>query len=598
MELRRTHQPPDHRGRMLLLALCFVTLAVVCVSVFAMWPQIGSLGLSATTTGTPFVDRVTVAPGSAAQRAGLRTGDVLDIGRLTPDARVRLQRAPRVGEPVPLLVTRTGEPDTVISVVATEQAAVPWTRWLKLAGVVWTILFCAILAWYRSGDPEVRLLVLAVLGVFAMTSPLAATNWITPWAGLDLCVSIVSSAIMWGGISLFVAYAMRFAAPPSRLRRTLAIATYVSAAVAVGFTLVGAIQLWGGSADPFLPAFRTGFARFLDASLPMLLAVCCLFATIREAHGAERSRVAWASMALAPLLLAAIFVSGVSSFNLGVPPAVTTIVFAFTGFIAPVVLSYSLLNGRLLDIGFIVNRAVVFSVVSFVLVGVFVLVEWLLTDWLRDANHIENILVAGVLALVLGVSMRLVHNKVDEVVDAMLFRKRHLDERAMNDFAREAPYITDRTVLLQRTVDVVEEHVEAEFAAVLLDDFQGHFGSIDENDPAVLRLRATHQMLDLRTVKTGIDGELAFPMVARGRLLGILVVGPQHSGETYAPDEIACVTTIGQSVGSALDLLAMRGDDSLHPVVEAISKLDTKVAALPTEIIEHLRPLPRDPAAN
>ena len=46
---------------------------------------------------------------------------------------------------------------------------------------------------------------------------------------------------------------------------------------------------------------------------------------------------------------------------------------------------------------------------------------------------------------------------------------------------------------------------------------------------------------DLHDVPKKIDGEIAFPMGSRGRLLGVIVLGPQTSGEAFAPDEIEAV---------------------------------------------------------
>ncbi|MBV8490890.1 MAG: serine protease, partial [Candidatus Eremiobacteraeota bacterium] len=181
MELRHTHAPPDHRGRSLLLALCFLALAQAAVAIFIMWPQIGALGLTAKQTATPFVDRLVVAPNSVAEKSGLQSGDDIDARQLDAQARVRLQHAPRVGEPIALAIVSGGGARTV-TVTATERVPVTWSRWLRLSGVLWTVLFCAILAWHRSANPEVRLLVLAVLFVYAMSAPLNQTNWITPSA--------------------------------------------------------------------------------------------------------------------------------------------------------------------------------------------------------------------------------------------------------------------------------------------------------------------------------------------------------------------------------------------------------------------------------
>lgn len=86
-------------------------------------------------------------------------------------------------------------------------------------------------------------------------------------------------------------------------------------------------------------------------------------------------------------------------------------------FFAPLGLTYSLLNRRLLDIGFVLNRAAVFPGVSVVIVGIFVLVEWLISGWTQQESHSTNLGLSGALALGLGLSIHFVHAKVEHFVD-------------------------------------------------------------------------------------------------------------------------------------------------------------------------------------
>jgi hypothetical protein len=172
----------------------------------------------------------------------------------------------------------------------------------------------------------------------------------------------------------------------------------------------------------------------------------------------------------------------------------------------------------------------------------------------------------------------------------MLFRKRHEAERAINDLAREAPYITDKHVLLQRTIELLETLVDATFASVLLGGETGCYGDTSENDPAVVRLRATHYVLDLRTVSTSISGDFAYPMVARGRLVRILVVGPRRSGESPAPDESAAIARMAHSIGAALDVLDAGGNESIAGLRASIAALQSAVASLRDAVVAKFQP--------
>ena len=46
-----------------------------------------------------------------------------------------------------------------------------------------------------------------------------------------------------------------------------------------------------------------------------------------------------------------------------------------------------------------------------------------------------------------------------------------------------------------------------------------------------------------------LHGELAFPMISRGDLLGALLCGPKRDGEGYAPDESDALLALARGVG-------------------------------------------------
>ncbi len=112
---------------------------------------------------------------------------------------------------------------------------------------------------------------------------------------------------------------------------------------------------------------------------------------------------------------------------------------------------------------------------SVLLIGTFMTVEWAVGSWLVTVGHVTSTAVAIVLALGLGFSVRFVHGRVDHTVDRLFFRKRHQQEKALLQFAREAAFITDAETLLERTVAEIAERVQASSVAILTDDRAGRF---------------------------------------------------------------------------------------------------------------------------
>jgi len=278
-------------------------------------------------------------------------------------------------------------------------------------------------------------------------------------------------------------------------------------------------------------------------------ALLCGVWAIASSRGADRQRIAWATAATAPTYLSTLIVQPLMISG-WVSSALYEAIVDVGVFLAPVGFTYAALSRRFLDIGFVVNRAAVFTGVSIILLGAFVLVEWLLTDWLSTASHTTNVLVGGGVAVALGLSIRFVHHRVDSIVDRIFFRKRHEDEEAIRTSAREAPYVTDLDILLQRAVETLERHTDATTVGILR--------QYDENDPAIVRLRAFPRELDLHDFETQLRGDIAFPITARGQLLGVVVLGPRRSGEIYAPDEVSAISQLAASLGAALDVFATR----------------------------------------
>jgi hypothetical protein len=551
-----------------LFSLCALGLILTVANAISDFTIGGSLGLSGISTPIAFTDRLVVQPGQAAAESGVRTGDMLYWHRLPPPVRYRVYYGPRVGEPIVLPIVRNGVERNIV-VVAHRALPPNWTGWLFYLGEIWIALCCALIAWRRSNSAEARLLVLYLLGVFVVSQGFG--NIVTPWPVVDQICLLIKGLIFTPSFIFLALYALCFATPVSAARRALVAIAIVLMAVATARGIVVRLDLWNGSLSPFTSALLVRAdppTRLLEGA-GILAVLVSLFAALGASRGADRTRLLWGLAGVVPPLIWVFIVLAAGD---SMPTTVFAIVSAFWWFATPAVLSYSLLNRRLLDIGFVINRAAVFTGVSLVVLGTFVLVEWLLTDWLSTAGHATNVLVSGGVALALGLSIRFVHGRVDHFVDRVFFRSRHEDEEALRTFSREIPYVTDRDILLRRAEQTLDRHTDATSVELLL-----HF---DDNDPAMVRLRADPHVLDLHGVETTLRGDIGFPMTARGQLLGVIVLGARRSGERYAPDEISAISQLATNLGAALDIFTTQnGKDSV------VERLVASVDALREEFV-------------
>lgn len=519
-----------------------------------MW---GSFHVVAETTSQPFLDRIR----RVSAQPALRIGDLVNLRNLTPEQRFiwRYYDA-RSGErwALPIVHDGRGLTEHIVASKATYfgkpfLSLESWPFWLSIAGYFWMTLFAAVIVVRRWQSVEACLLALLLVTTVSGT---VLVDWRSTLPAIDDALNVLGAILGTAATALLAAYAMLFQ-PASPLRRSLAWLSYASVVLGSAIVTIGAVGLWTLTIDPAGPLLSGRAAQIAYNFLPFLFPVLCAAMAIAETRGAERTRIAWAAGSLSVLYgtyciveLALIFVPSV---DLSVVHLFANVAF----FLAPVGLTYALLSRRLLDIGFVLNQAAVFSGVSLVVVGLFMLAEWVLGNWFSRVSHMTNVEISAALVLTLGFSVRAIHARVDRVLDRAFFRKRHDDEMAIRNFAEEASSAVDADALVRGAREILEAHAGAAFVTFAMDDGKGHYGAASEDDAAIAALRERRKAVDLHPLSTQLRGDFAYPIIARGRLVGALVVGPKRSGESYAPDESNAIMQLAREVGGALHTLTL-----------------------------------------
>ena len=598
--------------RAVLLAFCAAGMLLVVVAVF---DQIGLGGKrpwygiwGGYFSGSPQPYHLTfrgVDPGGPADTAGVREGDLVDIrGRSTVE-RLSFMGQALEGRPVTFRITRGSTQTQAVVVPGLFSPSRFWNYVVWELGAAWLLLFAALIAWRRPyADNNLLLSTLLAFAAVGLGSRAIFFAWPSAWPYVALAVV---GQVQPVSIALWATLASSFAHPLSALRRFTLILCYLSVAVVsivgsgttddcLGIApLIGTLSMW------FDPTRFFGPAWTLPTNAAILIAVICSFLAIGAASGIHRQRAGWLLIPLTAVYVTFAITNLVIHYLSYETILVTGQSFSVAALVTPVLLSYAALNRRLIDAGFVLNRTVVFAVVSTIVIGVFILVEWAVGTWLVNASHTTGVIAGMVVALGLGLSMRYIHRYVDRVVDRLFFRKRHEDESALRRFAYESSYITDASTLLERTVSTIRGHTTAEFADVLirngsagsLSSFSGDGPAINENDPALVALNAWNKPVDLhRLPGSKISGDLAFPMISRGRLVGALICGPKRDGETYAPDESDALLTLAHGVGGALDVLDSKSEqpgDTIAELRDSIRALSEATRSLPDALADRLR---------
>jgi hypothetical protein len=574
-----------------LLAGC--ALAAFCAVVnildyvgFAGTPWYGWWDVQTVQNGQPFTARFTAPqPGGAAALAGIHTGDTLDLRDQSLEARIGLAFQPLAREPIRLIVQH-GTTQRSLDV----RPATVWEGGWQLK--LWTVVLAAIAGLWLAGCAflitlrrarlvEGRLLALTLL-CGAMAQLLVM---VTPNLALTTVLYTLSIAPSFVGLLLLVNLSSAFGARATwrRVLEGFAYATIALNFVKIGAFLYGLVTL---RIDP-MPFGINNFANggsglpTVLGSAAFLLVVVIAVAAVSTTRRSERPRAAWLLLPLPIAFLANSFFTFIVNDFAQTWAATQSSLALAAGcmLVGAFAVSYALLKRRVLDLEFVLSRTLVFATISLIVVVAFVLLEWLLGTVLSGVSHVTGLVANASLALVLGVSMSYIQKRVDAFVDTVFFRKRHDDERALRDFSKEAAYVTDSNALLDAAIAKVESHTDARSGVLLLDG-DGAYGAvrsfgdgeppaIRENDGAILALKTWHKPLDPHHYETALRGALALPMLARGRLLGVLLLGERAGGEAYAPDEVEALSQFAHGVGSALDALAERTSDG-----DILSRLD------------------------
>jgi hypothetical protein len=563
-------------SRVVIVVLCGITGLAALAELFGAigldgapaW--LGIWGATVSASSQPFDLAIqSIEPGGAAQLGALRAGDLVDLRANDLLDRFSLLGQPLSGRPVTILVRRGSAQRTAVVTPGPPNLRKRWDAFFNWPGQVWIALLAALIAWRRSQVREMRFLCLALISyaLWQVTAPFA---FAAPWTWVYVVFRIGSVFFGPLAVAFWAACAGCFGTPLSPARRATQTLCYlfVSTSIVIGCAgVLGVITLWF---DPMKFLWAAAGPLF---GLALLAALGCGVLAFPATQGIERRRAAWLLVPPALLFLvryaldtAAIHLHSYAGY------LAINYLYSLVLFSTPLVVTYVALNRRLIDIGFVLNRAAVFGIVSAIVIGAFILVEWGVGQWLVKASHTTSVVAGMVVALVLGLSLRYIQQYVDAFVDGVFFRKRHEDEAALRRFAGESAYISDRDILLNRAIREVLEHTEADDATILVRDEapgyvtrgDGTLARIDPNDPGIVALKAWSKPVNLHSLQDSeLRGELAFPMISRGDLVGALVCGPKRDGEAYAPDESDALLALARGVGMALDTLSTQNGDAI-----------------------------------
>lgn len=506
-----------------------------------------------------------VAARSPAAKAGIQIGDRLNVLGTPPNARAVALIPGTVirHEPVTIAFFR-GDLRRVVTMSAELQEPV-YRQPLVLARELAMLVFIIVGAMLVLLRPSPMTWGFYLFCCAFSPAPSAVLLTVTPFA-VFVAEQIVSGLLFVAGVIGLDIFALRF--PSGTPRKWRITAERVCLAC---IAPLAALSMWVAFQFLFYEPFTRVnlIASYITAAF-VALAVVALVATYRGASGAERSRIQWLVFGSSVALVA----FGVDAFFAArIPYWLYAALLAGT-ICMPLAVAYAVIRHRVIDVNFVISRALVYAVLTTFIVGIFALIDWLIGKVLEQ-TRVE---LAAEIAAALGLGFWLngLHRRIDRFVDSVLFRQRYLAARRLARAAAGLPHAASIGAVDEMLVSEPADALKLASAAVFRRRDGAGFmreaalnwparsaRSLNSSEQLILHLRGEHGPLRLDDVhwpRTDLphgDNEpvLAVPVLVRDRLMAIALYGSHVNGEALDPDEVASIDRLATGAATAYDHL-------------------------------------------
>jgi hypothetical protein len=303
--------------------------------------------------------------------------------------------------------------------------------------------------------------------------------------------------------------------------------------------------------------------------LPLIAAVL-LASTYLRATGVERQRLAWV---IAGLLIGCL-AEPVNDIAARIGTVEAGYVARGVGLLqltVPILVGYGVMRHRIIDVGFVLNRAAVYTALTAVLLGTMGLLRLTLGSYLKDN---WAILLQVATAVGLGFSSQKIYKAADWLIDRYLFPDSHKNEvklKRLGDGLRFAE--TADAIAASVTKEPAETLGLASAALFRKRDDGTYFRKVSvgwsDDDVSVIGAgdalpvylegdASQFNVRDMLAARTGFPTghaapHHAYPLMVRRALAGFVLYSENDDGTALDPDETAMLDKLVKAAGDAYD---------------------------------------------
>ncbi|MHB8462223.1 MAG: hypothetical protein ACYDA1_06225 [Vulcanimicrobiaceae bacterium] len=549
------------RGILIVVTLVVVVLFYVPighVDLAERWGE-GTYGVDVTPTSLVVID---VEPGSSAAAAGIRIGDTIEAR--VGSRQAALLRAPYVGQTADVTFLRDGRsyrahlvaiPTPNFDIGSRVSGLLPF-----LPATVFLVVACMLV--FVRPDVMTWAYYIYAVGFFGTGPPFM--YWAhTMNSVLYAIVAFVMSTLL-GPLAILPLpiFLLRFPRGTAEGWRA-PVERWVWGLIVVSSIIV--ILDWlRVHAGHNVPSWQP----WIDNGLPLLCFVLSALLFVKNYKTATpevRQRLGFLSIGVivAFLAYAVYYVPGI--------PFVVGQIFGVAAVLGPITVAYAVFRHRVLDVGFVLNRAAVYGVISLLIIAAISVLDWLTSNMIsaaRLATAVNLLVTVGI-----GFLLDRINRTVTRVVDTLFFSDRRRAEEYVRKAAAALPYATKEASITDGLINIPSEAFSLSAATLYRrsDDGTGYVGvatseqtphaprAFDADHLLVRMLRADESIVWLDSVRSHLDAEntavyvVALPVTVRHDVVSFVLYGAHTNGSQLDPEEIAMLQELAREAARAYD---------------------------------------------
>lgn len=225
---------------------------------------------------------------------------------------------------------------------------------------------------------------------------------------------------------------------------------------------------------------------------------------------------------------------------------------------------YAIVRHRLLDINIVIRKGLVYSTLMLIFTVVYIGAIIMVKEIFQTITGLNSTI--ATIAVLFGFSafFQPLRQKIEEGVDYLFFKGKYDYQKTLKDLSQASTSILNLDKLVAKTLKTIMMAMRLNRASILL------IG--DENLPPNSSLARYFQVnkevvfadevnsKEIRDELERLSATVCIPMVAKGKLVGIFVLGEKFSGEMYTSGDIDLLSTLANQVAIAVENAKLHED--------------------------------------